>query len=187
MPEEPALVPLDRSPRPPEDALQQVEALLDEKSSAALVRGQLDITLEPGRLVDALVTLRDGKGLAFRFFTFLSAIDRSELEPPGGLEVLIHLYSPGHALHANIRVPVDFEEPRCPTVSGVYAGALWHEREAADMFGIFFEGHPHLVPIYLPEDFEGHPLRKSFKLPVRSIKEWPGAKDPGEAAAGGRG
>ncbi len=152
-----------------------------------MVRGQLDITLPTEGLVATLEALRDGEGLAFRFFTFLSAIDRSELEPPGGLEVLIHVYSPHHGLHANIRVPVDFDEPSCPTVSGVYAGALWHEREAADMFGIHFDGHPHLVPIYLPEDFEGHPLRKSFKLPVRRIKEWPGAKDPGEAAAGGRG
>lgn len=187
MPQEPVLVPIDRAPRSAADALHQVEALLGDGALTGVVRGQLDITVGAEHLVAALKTLRDSDGLAFRFFTFLSAVDRSELDPPGGLEVLLHLYSPRHALQANIRVPVDFDDPRCPTASGVFAGALWHEREAADMFGIHFDGHPHLVPIYLPEDFEGHPLRKAFKLPVRRIKEWPGAKDPGEAAAGGRG
>jgi NADH:ubiquinone oxidoreductase subunit C len=55
------------------------------------------------------------------------------------------------------------------------------------MYGIDFEGHPRLVGLYLPEDFDGHPGLRSFKLPSRSlVKEWPGAKDPDEAAAGGR-
>jgi NADH:ubiquinone oxidoreductase subunit C len=55
------------------------------------------------------------------------------------------------------------------------------------MFGIDFEGHPRLVNLYLTEDFEGNPGLKSFKLPARTtVKDWPGAKDPEEAAAGGR-
>jgi NADH:ubiquinone oxidoreductase subunit C len=55
------------------------------------------------------------------------------------------------------------------------------------MFGIHFTDHPNLTTLYLSEDFEGHPMLKSFKLPARSfVKDWPGAKDPDEAAAGGR-
>ncbi|GIU84382.1 MAG: hypothetical protein KatS3mg008_1157 [Acidimicrobiales bacterium] len=66
----------------------------------------------------------------------------------------------------------------------VYAGANWHEREVWDMFGIRFKDHPHLERIYLPADFEGHPLRKDFPLLARHIKPWPGIVDvegmPGE-------
>jgi NADH-quinone oxidoreductase subunit C len=60
---------------------------------------------------------------------------------------------------------------------GVYAGADWHEREAAEMFGIDFVGHPNLVKLYLPDAFEGHPLRKSFPLLSREVKPWPGTVD----------
>jgi NADH-quinone oxidoreductase subunit C len=86
----------------------------------------------------------------------------------------------------NVHVPLDFNRPECPSITDVYVGAQWHERETWEMFGIDFPGHPRLVNLYLPEDFEGHPLLKSFKLPSRSVKEWPGAKDPEEATAGGR-
>ena len=86
-----------------------------------------------------------------------------------------------------MHVPVDAESPHCPSITDLYRGAEWHEREAHEMFGVHFEGHPGLTNLFLPEDFEGHPLRKSFKLPSRSVKPWPGAKDPEEASAGGRG
>ncbi|HEX2241192.1 MAG TPA: NADH-quinone oxidoreductase subunit C, partial [Actinomycetota bacterium] len=104
-----------------------------------------------------------------------------------GLEVLVRVYSPEYAIGVTVHVPVDLENPTCPTISDIYGGALWHERECHEMYGIDFEGHPRLVNLYLPEDFRGHPGLRSFKLPSRNlIKEWPGAKDPDEAAAGGR-
>lgn len=66
----------------------------------------------------------------------------------------------------------------------VYAGANWHEREAAEMFGIDFAGHPNLRKLYLPGDFQGNPMRKDFALLARRIKPWPGIVDvepmPGE-------
>ena len=68
-----------------------------------------------------------------------------------------------------------------------YAGAAWHEREAWEMFGITFEGHPNLTHLYLPGEFEGHPLRKDFPLLSRRVKPWPGIVDvepmPGEDEA----
>ena len=170
-----------------EDALARVRDGLGSKlTSAEINHDQLDLTCAPEALVEVLTELRDTHGL--RFFTFLSAIDRSELgDEPGPLEVLIHLYGPDNGLHANIHVPVSGDEPTCPTISNLFLGALWHERECHEMFGIDFEGHPRLVGLYLPEDFEGHPGLRSFKLPSRSsVKDWPGAKDPEEAAAGGR-
>lgn len=74
---------------------------------------------------------------------------------------------------------VDVPEPALtlPTWSRLYAGANWHERECWEMFGITFEGHPDLRKLYLPSEFEGHPLRKDFPLLSRVVKPWPGVVD----------
>jgi NADH-quinone oxidoreductase subunit C len=177
-----------------EQGVERVRSALGQKIEGLEVRfGHLDASCSTDNLRDVLTTLRDEPGLRFEYFTFLSAVDRSEYGGPddpekhGGLELLVHLYSPEHVLHINLHVPLDLNEPRCPSTADIFGGANWHEREMHDMFGILFDGHPNLTAIYLPEDFEGHPLRRDFKLPSRSfIKPWPGAKDPEEAAAGGR-
>jgi len=62
-----------------------------------------------------------------------------------------------------IRTRVDRNKPAVPTITGIYTGANWHERETHEFFGIKFEGHPHLVPLLLPEDADFHPLLKDFK------------------------
>ncbi|MDQ3751976.1 MAG: NADH-quinone oxidoreductase subunit C [Actinomycetota bacterium] len=172
----------------PGEALARVEEALGPwVEEPRLNFGGVDLICRPGNLVRAMRTLRDSERLDCVFFTFLSGVDRSELgEGGGGLEVLIHVYSPEHVFHVTVHVPVDPAAPECPSISGIYKGALWHERETHEMFGILFPGHPNLTVLYLPEDFEGHPLLRSFKLPTRVVKAWPGAKDPEEAAAGGR-
>ena len=174
----------------PEVALERVgDALGSKAENLKLNFGQVDLHCKPEDLVQVMETLRDQEGLRCRYFTFLSAIDRSEFgdeETRGGYEVLCHVYSPEHIVHVNVHVPLEGDEPVCPSITSVYRGSEWHEREAHEMFGIDFEGHPRLVNLYLPEDFEGHPLRKSFRLPSRFVKSWPGAKDPEEAAGGGR-
>lgn len=172
-------------------ALERVRTVLGARGrDLNLNFDQVDFHCEPGELRDVMKSLRDTDGIRCEFFTFLSAIDRTEFGGPdkadkhGGLEVLVHVYSPAHVIHVNVHVPLDLEKPVCPSITDIYAGAIWHERETHEMFGIDFEGHPRLVNLYLPEDFEGNPLRRSFKLPSRIVKEWPGAKDPEEAAAG---
>ncbi|MFH1331593.1 MAG: NADH-quinone oxidoreductase subunit C [Actinomycetota bacterium] len=99
----------------------------------------------------------------------------------------------GEAVILSTDLPRD--DLRIDSLTGVYGGADWHEREAADMFGIRFEGHPNPVNIYLPDGFVGHPLRKSYPLLSREVKAWPGAVEvtplpageaaPGEAKGGG--
>ena len=64
-----------------------------------------------------------------------------------------------------------------PTWSGVFAGANWHERETREMFGITFDGHPNLINMDLPTDFQGFPLRKDFPLLARRVRPWPGIVD----------
>lgn len=95
-------------------------------------------------------------------------------------QLLAQLHSP--ARHAAVLIKADLSdadgvpEP-VPSIIDIFAGADWHEREAHEMFGIVFDGHPNLEHIYLPTEFEGHPLRKDFPLLARSVKPWPGVVD----------
>jgi NADH-quinone oxidoreductase subunit C len=87
-------------------------------------------------------------------------------------------------LHLKADVPDDMQ---VQTWTDLYAGADWHERETWEMFGVDFVGHPNLIHIYLPGEFEGFPLRKDFPLLAREVKPWPGLVDvepmPGEEPA----
>lgn len=147
---------------------------------------------------------RDRAGL--RFFDFLSGIDwlpspygRYEdssvdvpFPPPmpdrasavagyaGGesrMQVLASVAKVGTDLRVHLKADVPDDDPRIGTWIHTYPGAAWHEREAHEMFGIAFEGNPDLRHIYLPSEFEGHPLRKEFPLLARVVKPWPGIVD----------
>jgi len=119
------------------------------------------------------------------FFAWLSAIDWSNEVAVGDAlegdpieeryEVISRLadVTVGEAVILSTDLPRD--DLWIDTLTGVYGGADWHEREAADMFGIRFEGHPNPVNIYLTDGFVGHPLRKSYPLLSREVKPWPGA------------
>jgi len=139
--------------------------------------GLLTVDVPARHWTAALAFARDE--LDCRFFDWLSAVD--ELDE--GFSVVAHLWSvlDRHRLLVRTRVPRD--DPRLSTATGVFAGASWHERETHEMFGIVFDGHPGLVPLLLPDGFEGHPLRKEFVLAARAAKPWPGAKEPGESDA----
>lgn len=142
------------------------------------------------------------KSLGFTYFCFLSAIDwlpspfgKSEEDPSapaverdstikqgytGGdtrFQVFARLVQPFTTLGINIKVDVDDAVMAVDSWSSVFAGANWHEREAHEMFGIGFNGHPDLRNMYLPSDFEGHPMRKDFPLLARIVKPWPGIVD----------
>ncbi len=92
---------------------------------------------------------------------------------------------------AILKTDLDEAAPHIASWVPVYPGADWHEREAWEMFGFVFDGHPSLRHLYLPSEFEGHPLRKDFPLLAREVKPWPGLVDvepmPGgdEEAEGG--
>jgi NADH-quinone oxidoreductase subunit C len=89
-----------------------------------------------------------------------------------------------HGLTRKVDLPDD--DPTIATWTSIYRGADWHEREIWEMFGITFVGHPHLVHMYLPGDFEGNPMRKDFPLLARRVKPWPGIVDV-EPMPGGTG
>jgi NADH-quinone oxidoreductase subunit C len=104
----------------------------------------------------------------------------------GRLQVFAHVESTHQAGSGiTLKVDVDDADPHAESWVPVYAGADWHERETWEMFGIVFDGHPSLRHLYLPSEFEGHPLRKDFPLLAREVKPWPGLVDvepmPGDA------
>jgi NADH:ubiquinone oxidoreductase subunit C len=143
--------------------------------------GPVTVDVSVGRWVEAVAVARDG--LDCTFFDFLSAAD----ELGDGFRVVCHLadHRPGGVEHLVLRTLVPREEPVVPSVVHVFAGARWHERETHEMFGVEFadaEGERlELERLLLPENFEGHPLRKDFVLASRVAKPWPGAKEPGES------
>jgi NADH-quinone oxidoreductase subunit C len=140
--------------------------------------GPTSVDVAPDAWLPALRCARDDLGLTF--FDWLSAVDEAD----DGTRVVAHVArvgEPGGVEHVLVRtlLPPGFDS--LATASEVYRGASWHERETYEMFGIRFDGHPNLVPLLLPDGFEGRPLRKSFVLAARAAKPWPGAKEPGES------
>ena len=89
-------------------------------------------------------------------------------------QIFARVYSTQTRRGMVIKADLDENNPIVPTSTRVYAGADWHERETWEMYGFWFEGHPHLVHLYLPMGFEGYPLRKDFPLLAREVKPWPG-------------
>ena len=160
---------------------------------------------------DAATAARDQLGCGF--FDWLSAIDwlpsphgrdmnaqednpePRDAEPleqghAGGetrFQVVMRLYSVTEHMGITIKADLPDSDLSIDTLIGVYSGANWHEREAWEMFGIHFNGHPDLRNIYLPGGFEGNPLRKDFPLLARRVKPWPGIVDvelfPGEESS----
>lgn len=132
------------------------------------------VDVDRGAWIEALTFARDVLGCGF--FDWLTAVD----ERDEGFAVVVHLYSIEGRHHLLLRTLVPRAAPTLPSAIGVFRGAGWAERETHEMFGLHFEGHPHLAPLLLPDGFEGHPLRKEFMLAARAAQEWPGAREPGE-------
>ncbi|MFD8885969.1 NADH-quinone oxidoreductase subunit C [Streptomyces erythrochromogenes] len=152
-------------------------AVFGAEAVAELSYDVLTVDVPVGSWISALEIARDKLGCTY--FDWLSAVD----EPDTGLRVCAHVASlENHRVRRLLlRTTVPHGAPSLPSAVAVYAGAEWHERETFEMFGITFTDHPHLVHLLLPENFEGHPLRKDFVLAARVAKAWPGAKEPGEA------
>jgi NADH-quinone oxidoreductase subunit C len=161
----------------PDPAVTWAERFGDEVTATRSF-GELTVDVPQREWVAALTFARDE--LDCGYFDWLTGVD--ELDE--GFRIVAHVYSLERKLHLLIRTLVPRDEPVLPTATGVYRGANWHERETFEMFGVVFDGHPDLKPLLLPDGFEGHPLRKEFVLAARVAKPWPGAKEPGEGAAG---
>ena len=122
----------------------------------------VEVTIEGSKNVELLTQLRDDPDLAFFFLADAAAVDYG---PDAHFEVVYHLFSWSHPAWLRVRARVDRQDPRIPTVTGLWEGAMFHEREMYDMMGIVFEGNRDLRRIYMSPDYKSFPLRKDFVLP----------------------
>ena len=148
------------------EALNDLSAYLAEKlgakvEAAVVAHGELTITVPGGDIVDVLNFLRRDSQCQF-----VSIIDICGADYPSRLrrfDVVYHLLSPRQNQRIRVKVQTDEDTP-VPSATQVYPGADWFEREAYDLYGILFTGHPDLRRILTDYGFEGHPLRKDFPL-----------------------
>jgi NADH-quinone oxidoreductase subunit C len=122
-------------------------------------REELTLLVARERIIEALTAARDR---GFILLSDLTALDHHPQEPR--FEVVYLLTSLDPPARLRLKVPAPGDDPTVPSVVGVFGGANWLEREVFDMFGIRFPGHPDLKRILMPDDWEGHPLRKDFPL-----------------------
>ena len=125
-------------------------------------RGEATVTVARDELLGVLRALRDDPELRTDFLSSVTATDRPGNDPR--FWVVYELYSGAHHHRLRVKVGVTEEDPRVPSVTGLFPTADWHERETYDFYGIVFDGHPNLRRILLPDDWEGFPLRKTEEL-----------------------
>lgn len=133
------------------------DAILDWQEPAV---GDASISVVAAKLPEVCRFLREDASLQFDYLRMVTGVDRGEV-----LSSVYHLYSYVHNHDVTLRVDVERAEPRVASVVEFWPSADWHEREAYDMIGIVYEGHPNLHRILLPEDWEGYPLRKDYVAP----------------------
>ncbi len=145
------------------DALQAAYPRFDDAVAKVVVdRGELTLHVLRDHLLDLCRTLRDDPGLRFELCSSVSGVDY--LGTPDRLHSVVHLTSMTYRRRIRLEVAVSVEDPHVPSITSVYPTADWQEREAYDMFGIIYDGHPALTRILMPDDWEGHPQRKDYPL-----------------------
>jgi NADH-quinone oxidoreductase subunit C len=162
------------------------------------------VDVPAGAWIEAARHARDTLGMDF--LDWLSAVDQPDGTPPG-LDVVLHVaattsagiegdraryqrhdFGPPSVRRLMLRTRVADTALVLPSLTALWPGVAWHERETFEMFGLDFSGFDdgsglEIRPLLLPDGFEGTPLRKSFVLAARAAKAWPGAKDPGDSGA----
>lgn len=144
---------------------QEIYHVLKEKFphelAAFVAEGAMPFAVvDPSGLTDVMRVLKSDPDLSFDYLSSISGVDREDK-----MEVVYHLFSYVKKHRFVLKVYLDRDNPEVDTVTGIWSGANWHEREAYDMLGIRFREHPDLRRILMVEDWEGHPLRKDYKFP----------------------
>lgn len=149
------------------------DAILDVSDA----QGELTIVVRKEGIYDLMAFLKNDSELAYNFLADVTAVDYSLMEDMlmkydyARFMVVYHLLSTEKRGRLRVKVPVHEREPSIPSMASIWKVADWLERETYDMFGITFENHPDLRRILMPDDYEGHPLRKDYPLRGRGERE----------------
>ena len=149
------------TPSPLVTALQQAQ--LPWTGEVIEAFGEITVVVPREQIVDACAYLKTAPGLEFNLLADLCGVDRGPEEEPR-FEVNYHLFSTTKYHRLRLKVLLNEEDTHVSTVTNVWRTANWHERETYDLFGIIFDSHPDLRRILLPDEWEGHALRKDFPL-----------------------
>jgi NADH-quinone oxidoreductase subunit C len=136
-------------------------ALPEAVEASEVVYDELMLRVAAQDVVKTLTFLRDDQNCQFKVLVDLTGVDFPDRDPR--FDVVYNLLSPKHNQRIRVKAATDDETP-VPSVTGVFNAAIWFEREAWDMYGIFFSDHPDLRRLLTDYGFEGHPLRKDFPL-----------------------
>ncbi|GAA2267694.1 NADH-quinone oxidoreductase subunit C [Glycomyces scopariae] len=160
-----------------DEILAALRELLGEDVVRAVVvdRGELTVYIAPDRTEDVCRVMRDDESLRFELCNSVSGVDYPDRR--NRLHVVYHLTSMTYRRRVRLETAVGLDNPVVHSVTSVYPTADWQERETWDMFGVVFEGHPHLTRILMPDDWEGHPQRKDYPLGGIAV-EYKGAHIP---------
>jgi NADH-quinone oxidoreductase subunit C len=146
---------------------QELYDLLKTTFGDAILEAKLDgvidpwVSVAPDRILDVARFLRDDERTQFDLLTLLSGVDMTK----GTLAAVYHLFSMKRNHKIVLKTFVGETHPHVQSLASVWRTADWQEREAYDMFGIIFDGHPDLRRILMPDDWDGHPLRKDYEVP----------------------
>jgi NADH-quinone oxidoreductase subunit C len=157
-------------------AMREREVPAETIQQVTVDRGEITYYVQREHLVGLCRTLRDDAALRFELCSSVSGVDYGT-EVAQRLHAVYHLTSMTYRRRIRLEVAVDVDDAHVPSVVEVYPTADWHEREAWDMFGIVFDGHPALTRILMPDDWDGHPQRKDYPLGGIPV-EYKGAEIP---------
>jgi NADH-quinone oxidoreductase subunit C len=133
-------------------------------------RGETTLVLDPTSIVKVAQYLRDTPGLVFNYLSSISDVDYwPDTSRPGRFGVSYHLYSMLYNRRIRLKVYLPDENPEVETVTSVWPGANWLEREIADLMGITFKGHPDSRRLMMPDDWNGHPHRRDYPLGYETV------------------
>jgi NADH-quinone oxidoreductase subunit C len=153
------------------------EKFADEILEIHSSHGDDTALVQPGAIVPLVTFLKTEPELDYNYLMDLTAVDCLRLGKTHRFEVVYHFFSLSKKHRVRIKIPLSAQDPEVDSISSLWAGADWYEREVWDMFGVKFRNHPNLKRILMYEEFQGHPLRKDYPIRKRQPLIGPGSPE----------